>query len=73
MEWPSRIELEAARRTITYKIDDRKVNFSLVKGFEARNYDGSPSGWHPGTFSGERECIEKETIRGRKRTYSNRW
>ncbi len=76
MEWPTNEDLKANGGEIIRKIegfDPGEVKFRIVKAFEAKNYDGTPSGFVPGTPEGERRCIEKETIREGVSTYSNRW
>ena len=77
MQWPTRKQLEENNNKIvktgqSYGIT--KVIFRLITGAEAKNADGSPSGWIAGTLDGDRICIEKETIYSDgKRKYSNRW
>ena len=36
--------------------------FRLIKAWQARNYDGTPAVWEPGTASGERECIQEKCL-----------
>lgn len=57
-------------------VDDlsgEKRIYRIIKGHQAKNYDGTPAGFVPGTPEGEREIIEQETVRGKKRRFSNWW
>lgn len=36
--------------------------WQTIKAYQARNYDGSLSGWQPGTPAGERVCTEKKFV-----------
>jgi len=36
--------------------------WTKIKAYEAKNYDGTPSGWKPGTPDGERDVTEKKFI-----------
>lgn len=63
---------EAGGELIERQQGEKRI-YRLIKGFQAKNYDGTPAGFVPGTPEGEREIIEQETIRGKKRRYSNWW
>jgi hypothetical protein len=59
---------------ITIQKGDETITYSLKKAHEARNWDGSNSGYPPNEPRGQRECIEKKIQCGRKYTkYYNTW
>lgn len=51
------------------------IYWRIVKAHQAKNWDGSPSGWLPNTPDGEREVLEKAFIPsdGSLPRYSNFW
>lgn len=50
--------------------------YRRIKAWQARNYDGTPSNWEPGTPAGERDCIENKFIPADPQSeirYTNYW
>ena len=47
--------------------------FKIIKAYEAKNYDGTSSGWDANTPDGERECVEAKTTRNGVAVYKNYW
>lgn len=53
-----------------------KNEWRIIKGHEARDYDGEPSGWLPGTPPGDRELVECKFVPNNPKQeprYTNYW
>ena len=56
------------------KIDGGRYEYRKIQAWQAKNWDGSPSGWQRGTEEGDRWLVEKRFIPNNgKPRYTNYW